>query len=63
MVEASDGPGALAALAAHDPALVVLDLMLPEIDGLAIIRESAGRPIRRSSCCPPGAPPPTGSPG
>jgi DNA-binding response OmpR family regulator len=39
VIEASDGPAALAALAAHDPALVVLDLMLPVIDGLAIIRQ------------------------
>jgi DNA-binding response OmpR family regulator len=38
VVEAADGPGALAAIAEHDPALVVLDLMIPEIDGLAIIR-------------------------
>ena len=30
--------GALAAIDAHDPALVVLDLMLPEIDGLAVVR-------------------------
>jgi DNA-binding response OmpR family regulator len=47
VVEASDGPGALAAVAAHDPALVVLDLMLPEIDGLAIIRE-----VRRTADTP-----------
>jgi DNA-binding response OmpR family regulator len=47
VVEASDGPGALTALATHDPALVVLDLMLPEIDGLAIIRE-----VRRTADTP-----------
>ncbi len=47
VVTASDGPGALAAVAAHDPALVVLDLMLPEIDGLAIIRE-----VRRTADTP-----------
>jgi DNA-binding response OmpR family regulator len=47
VVEAADGPSALAAVAAHHPALVVLDLMLPEIDGLAIIRE-----VRRSSDTP-----------
>ena len=35
---AADGPAALAAIEAHQPALVVLDLMLPELDGRAVIR-------------------------
>jgi DNA-binding response OmpR family regulator len=48
VVTAGDGPGALAAIEAHAPALVVLDLMLPELDGRAVIRavrrdEQAGR--------------------
>lgn len=38
VVEATDGRSALAAIALEQPALVVLDLMLPEVDGLAIIR-------------------------
>jgi DNA-binding response OmpR family regulator len=38
VVEALDGVAALEAIEAHDPALVVLDLMLPEIDGLAVVR-------------------------
>jgi DNA-binding response OmpR family regulator len=38
VVEASDGPGALEAIESADPCLVVLDLMLPEIDGLSVIR-------------------------
>jgi DNA-binding response OmpR family regulator len=38
VVEANDGRSALAAIALEQPALVVLDLMLPEVDGLAIIR-------------------------
>jgi DNA-binding response OmpR family regulator len=38
VVEAADGPSALAAIALEEPALVVLDLMLPEVDGLEIIR-------------------------
>ena len=38
VVEAADGRGALAAIALEAPALMVLDLMLPEIDGLAVIR-------------------------
>ena len=37
-VTASDGPAALAAIEDKRPALVVLDLMLPELDGRAVIR-------------------------
>jgi len=47
VAEARDGQAALAAIALHEPALVVLDLMLPEIDGL-----SALRAIRRRSRTP-----------
>ena len=38
VVTAADGPGALDAIERHRPALVVLDLMLPELDGRAVIR-------------------------
>jgi DNA-binding response OmpR family regulator len=38
VVEAFDGRSALAAIDEHRPALVILDLMLPEIDGLAVVR-------------------------
>lgn len=38
VVEASDGRAALAAIALQAPALVVLDVMLPEVDGLAVLR-------------------------
>jgi len=38
VVEATDGRSALAAVALEAPSLVVLDLMLPEVDGLAVIR-------------------------
>jgi DNA-binding response OmpR family regulator len=38
VVEASDGRSALAAIALDPPLLVVLDLMLPEVDGLSIVR-------------------------
>ncbi len=38
VVEATDGRSALAAVALERPALVILDLMLPEVDGLEIIR-------------------------
>jgi DNA-binding response OmpR family regulator len=51
VVTASDGPAALEAIERDAPALVVLDLMLPELDGRAVIRavrrdeESAATPI------------------
>jgi DNA-binding response OmpR family regulator len=51
VVTAADGPGALDAIETHAPALVVLDLMLPELDGRAVIRavrrddEAAHTPI------------------
>ncbi len=38
VVTAADGPAALEAIETHEPALVVLDLMLPELDGRAVIR-------------------------
>ncbi len=38
VVTAADGPTALDAIERHRPALVVLDLMLPELDGRAVIR-------------------------
>jgi DNA-binding response OmpR family regulator len=38
VVTAADGPAALDAIERHQPALVVLDLMLPELDGRAVIR-------------------------
>src|SRR5258705_4107965 len=48
VVTASDGPAALEAIETHRPALVVLDLMLPEWTGRAVMRavrrdEEAGR--------------------
>jgi DNA-binding response OmpR family regulator len=39
VVEAADGPAAVEALRQARPSLVVLDLMLPGIDGLSIIRD------------------------
>jgi len=51
VVTAADGPAALDAIETHEPALVVLDLMLPELDGRAVIRavrrdeQSAATPI------------------
>ncbi len=47
VVTASDGPGALRLAATHGPDLVVLDLGLPGLDGLDVIRE-----LRRSSAVP-----------
>src|SRR5688500_15176795 len=51
VVTAADGAAALEAIETHQPALVVLDLMLPELDGRAVIRavrrdeEAARTPI------------------
>jgi len=38
VITAVDGPAALAAIEDHAPALVVLDVMLPGLDGRAVIR-------------------------
>ncbi|HEY7828231.1 MAG TPA: response regulator, partial [Candidatus Limnocylindrales bacterium] len=38
VVGATDGRAALSAIELERPALVVLDLMLPEIDGLSVVR-------------------------
>jgi DNA-binding response OmpR family regulator len=45
--QAFDGPSGLALVEAHDPELVVLDWMLPGVDGLAVCRE-----IRRQRLTP-----------
>lgn len=47
VVEAGDGRAALGAISLEMPALVVLDLMLPEVDGLEVIRA-----VRRSDRTP-----------
>jgi DNA-binding response OmpR family regulator len=39
VVVAADGPGALARLAARTPDLVVLDVLLPGMDGRAVLRQ------------------------
>jgi DNA-binding response OmpR family regulator len=38
VVEAADGRTALSAIALEMPALVILDIMLPEVDGLSVLR-------------------------
>ena len=47
VVEAGDGRAALAAIALEQPALIVLDVMLPEVDGLSVLEA-----LRRSSRTP-----------
>src|SRR5262245_21842967 len=45
---ASDGSEALSLAGQHDPDLVVLDVMLPELDGLEVMRrlhDGEGRPV------------------
>ncbi len=45
--EASDGAQALVAVAAQEPALIVLDVLMPELDGIELCRQ-----VRRSSEVP-----------
>src|SRR2546426_3050802 len=48
VVTASDGRAALAAIEQHAPGLIVLDLMLPELDGMTVarrVREDSDVPI------------------
>ena len=47
VAEANDGRSALAAIALEPPALVVLDVMLPQLDGLSVLEA-----LRRSSRLP-----------
>jgi DNA-binding response OmpR family regulator len=47
VIEASDGQAALAAVALERPALVVLDVMLPLVDGLSVLEA-----LRRTSRTP-----------
>ena len=47
VIEATDGRTALSAIALEMPALVVLDVMLPEVDGLAVLRA-----VRRTDSTP-----------
>jgi two-component system response regulator MtrA len=47
VVDAEDGPSALIAFASHRPDLVLLDVMLPGLDGFAVCRE-----LRKVSLAP-----------
>jgi DNA-binding response OmpR family regulator len=47
VLEAADGPDGLRLVRTHQPDLIVLDLMLPGMDGLAVCRE-----IRKTSTVP-----------
>src|SRR6266704_1249959 len=44
---ALDGPGGLRAFADHEPDLMILDWMLPELDGLEVLRR-----VRQTSAVP-----------
>ena len=48
VADAADGAAALAAVAEHDPDVVLMDLVLPEVDGVEAIRRiHAERPTTR----------------
>lgn len=47
--EASDGPGALREAELHRPDLVVLDVMLPGLDGIEVMRRLHERPGSRTA--------------
>ena len=51
VTRATTGPEALLALRAAPPDLVILDLMLPELDGLEVCRRPPAR-IRPRPPCP-----------
>ncbi|HEX5430317.1 MAG TPA: response regulator transcription factor [Bryobacteraceae bacterium] len=46
VVAANDGPAALKLAEAHKPDLVLLDLMLPGLDGIEVCRTLAQEPVR-----------------
>jgi two-component system alkaline phosphatase synthesis response regulator PhoP len=48
VVAAGDGSSALRVIRAEQPSLVVLDLMLPEIDGLDVLRALRADPATRA---------------
>jgi two-component system OmpR family response regulator len=48
VMRAADGLTALRVIEEYRPDLVVLDLMLPQIDGWAVLREFQSRPSTRS---------------
>jgi len=47
VVEAEDGQAALEALKHHTPALILLDLMMPRMDGFSLTRELQRDPVWR----------------
>ncbi|HZL80555.1 MAG TPA: response regulator, partial [Demequina sp.] len=40
VVSAPDGYGAIRQVKAHDPDVIVLDMMLPDLDGLEVLRRA-----------------------
>jgi DNA-binding response OmpR family regulator len=48
-IEAGDGASALELLRSESPDLVVLDVMLPDISGLDVLRELRGDPALRAT--------------
>ena len=57
---AHDGPGALTSATAFDPDLIVLDLMLPGIDGIEVCRRLRAGGFPGGICVTPGLDEPFG---
>ena len=55
VLEAGTGQGAIESLARDAPEVVLLDLGLPDMDGLEVIRRVRARARRRRSSCSPAA--------
>ena len=53
VAEAINGLEAVEAVELHQPDLVVLDILMPELDGIEAARRIAERARRRSSSCSP----------
>ena len=53
VVPAGSGAGALAAASAQPPDIVILDLGLPDLDGVAVVEGLRGWSTAQSSSCQP----------
>ena len=62
VVAACEGVQAVEQVYRHRPDVVLLDLRMPQVDGLAVLRELRRRRVRRQSRCSPRSTPMSLSP-